>query len=1048
MMIPVKPKDAIWTDEQWQAIHDCDHNIIVSAGAGSGKTAVLSERVITNLKKGMHINEMLLLTFTKAAASEMKERIRKKIKKDKSLSGELDLIDEAYITTFDSFALSVVKKYHYLLNVSPSISIIDSSMIEIKKCEILDELFEKYYNEKNEKFLKLIGDFCIKDDKEIKSAINRINSKLDMLPNKKEYLDSYLDVYFNVEKINKDINDYVDLIKSKLSEIRDEMDEISYYVDSEYLNKLNDALSSFIESDTYDEILMNLNFKLPMLPKGSGEDAKAIKDNISVLIKKIKELCCYENLEDIKETILLTRDYVEIIIEIIKELDKLIFNYKFGYDVYEFNDIALFAIKVLRENPEVREEMKYFFKEIMIDEYQDTNDLQETFIGMIENDNVYMVGDIKQSIYRFRNANPDIFKNKYDNYSLGNGGAKIDLNKNFRSRKEVLDNINLVFNMIMDNDIGGADYVESHQMVFGNNSYIEKGSTLQNNDFEIYQYEYEVGSEYSKEEIECFMIARDIKEKLDTKYQVFDKDEGILRDISYKDFVILMDRTTNFDLYKRIFEYFGIPLAMLKDEKMNEDQDILVLNNLVQFVVKVSENKFDTEFKYLFMSILRSFLFEYSDDKIFDYFINNNYKECDLYKKTFEITEHISSLSSYELLLEIISKFNYYECLIKIGNIDSSMVKVDKILSSASNLANIGYDVYDFANYLKTIIEQDYEMKYSVNMGDSDSVKIMTIHKSKGLEYHICYFSGLYKSFNILDLKERFTYDKEYGIIVPYFKEGIGQTIYKELLSNRYILEEISEKIRLFYVALTRAKEKMILLMNYNNNVFCGSNAGVLSKNIRSKYRSLADVMNSVIGATRDYYVDKSVSELNMSKDYSLVRKSNYRDNIPISGKDIVVNEVIVNSNFIKEQSFSKYINKIIDRKSKENIELGLYIHEILENIDLKNPDYSVIEDDFIKGRVQGFVGQDLLKNVDKAKIYHEYEFIYDSDNVEYHGIIDLMLEYDDYVDIIDYKLKDIGDEHYLEQLQGYKNYIEKVTLKKVNIYLYSIIDNCIKKLS
>lgn len=1046
-MIPVKPKDAIWTDEQWQAIHDCGHNIIVSAGAGSGKTAVLSERVITNLKKGMHINEMLMLTFTKAAASEMKERIRKKIKKDKSLSGELDLIDAAYITTFDSFALSVVKKYHYLLNVSPSISIIDSSMIEIKKRELLDELFEKYYNKEDEKFLKLIGDFCVKDDKEIKSSILKINSKLDMLSNKREYLDNYLDVYFAEDRIDKDISSYVDLIKAKISEIRAEIDEISYYVDADYLDKLNASLSVFLESNTYDEIVMNSNVKLPMLPRGSEEEVKSIKENISNLIKEIKNLCCYDSLDDMKETILFTYDYVEIIIDIIRDLDKLIFDYKFQYDVYEFNDIALFAIKVLKENPEVRDEMKYFFKEIMIDEYQDTNDLQETFIGMIENDNVYMVGDIKQSIYRFRNANPDIFKNKYDNYSEGNGGVKIDLNKNFRSRKEVLENINLVFNMIMDNDIGGASYVDSHQMVFGNTSYIEKGTTGQNNDFEIYQYEYEKDLEYSKEEIECFMIAKDIKEKIESKYQVFDKDEGILRDISYKDFVILMDRTTNFDLYKRIFEYFSIPLAMLKDERMNDDQDILVLNNLVQFVIKVKDGKIDTEFKYLFMSLLRSFLFEYDDDKIFDYFVNNNYKDCELYKKAYEIGNHLFGKSSYELMIDIIDGFNYYESLIKIGNIDSSMVKVEKILDSAINLGGIGYDIYDFSNYLKTIIDDNYEMKYSVNIGDSDSVKIMTIHKSKGLEYHICYFSGLYKSFNILDLKERFTYDKEYGIIVPYFKEGIGQTIYKELLRNRYIIEEISEKIRLFYVALTRAKEKMILLMPSSDKVCNGTSAGVVSNNVRSKYRSLFDIMNSVVGATKTYYVDKKVSQLSLSKDYSLVRKNNYSENIYDCNEDIVVNEINIDNNYVSSKSFSKHTNKIIDKKIRDNIDFGLYIHEILENIDLKNPVYNTIEDNFVRDKVLGFINQDLLKDVDKSRVYHEYEFVYEKDNVEYHGIIDLMLEYDDHIDIIDYKLKDISDEHYLSQLTGYKSYIEEVSNKNTNIYLYSILDNYIKKL-
>jgi len=1047
MMIPIKPKDAIWTDEQWQAIHDCGHNIIVSAGAGSGKTAVLSERVITNLKKGMHINEMLMLTFTKAAAAEMKERIRKKIKKDKTLVGELDLIDAAYITTFDSFALSIVKKYHYLLNVSPSISIIDSAMIEIKKRELLDELFEKYYNEENERFLKLIGDFCVKDDKEIKNAILKINSKLDMLPNKREYLDTYLDNYFCNDKVNKDISSYVNLIFDKLSEISNEVDEISYYVDGEYLEKLNVSLACFLNSDSYDEIVNNSNIKLPMLPRGSEDGAKEKKENISNIIKEIKNLCCYDSLVDMKDTIFLTKDYVDIIINIIKDLDELIFEYKFQYDVYEFNDIALFAIKVLRENDEVRNEMKYFFKEIMIDEYQDTNDLQETFIGMIENDNVYMVGDIKQSIYRFRNANPDIFKNKYDNYSLNNGGVKIDLNKNFRSRKEVLDNINLVFNMIMDNDIGGADYIVSHQMVFGNNSYIEKGSTTQNNDFEIYQYSYDKKGDYSKEEIECFIIAKDIKDKIDSHYQVFDKDEGILRDICYKDFVILIDRTSSFDLYKRIFEYFGIPLAMLKDEKMNDDQDVLVLNNLFRFILKVKDGKIDTEFKYLFMSILRSFLYQYNDDKIFDYFVLNNYKNSELYMAALEIGENLYSLSSYELLLKIITKFNFYENLIKIGNINSSMVKIEKLLDSALNLASIGYDVYDFADYLKTIIDDNYEMKYSVHLGDSDSVKIMTIHKSKGLEYHICYFSLLYKSFNILDLKEKFTYDKEYGIIVPYFREGIGQTIYKELLRNRYILEEISEKIRLFYVALTRAKEKMILILPYNDNIKSSSSAGVVSNSIRSKYRSLADIMYSVSVATQSYYKDISVDSLNLTKNYGLVKNNNYSENIPGNKKKILIEEFNIDSNYINEKSFSKRTNKIISKKNSENIEFGLYIHEVLENIDFKDPDYSMIEDKFVESKVKEFFRQDILKCLEDANVYHEYEFIYDKDNIEYHGIIDLMLEYDDHIDIIDYKLKNISDDDYLNQLIGYKVYIENISSKKVDIYLYSILDNCMKKL-
>ena len=200
-----------WTSEQLQAINEEGKNIIVSAGAGSGKTAVLSERVIRKLNN-TDINKLLILTFTKEAANEMKERIRKKIKKNKELKKQLDIIDSAYITTFDSYSLSLVKKYYYLLNISPNISIIDASIINIKKEEYIEEIFDRLYEEKNNKFEKLIKDFCTKDDKEIKNYIIDLNNKLDLKLNKEEYINNYIKDYFKEETINNNIEKYINLI--------------------------------------------------------------------------------------------------------------------------------------------------------------------------------------------------------------------------------------------------------------------------------------------------------------------------------------------------------------------------------------------------------------------------------------------------------------------------------------------------------------------------------------------------------------------------------------------------------------------------------------------------------------------------------------------------------------------------------------------------------------------------------------------------------------------------------------------------------------------
>lgn len=1043
-MIPIKPSDAIWTDEQWNAIYDKGHNIIVSAGAGSGKTAVLSERVIENLKSGMSIKEVLLLTFTKAASLEMKTRIRNKIKKNPSLSKELSLIDEAYITTFDSFALSIVKKYHYILNISPNVSIIDGSLIRIKKKEILTNIFDKYYENRNEKFLKLISDFCIKDDKEIFDSILSIYSKIDLKYNKNEYLDNYINEYFNIDRINNDIKDYEKLLMSKFEELDYLIEDMSYYIDSDYITNLRLSVSNLISSKTYDEIVSNLSVEIPRLPKGSTDEVKEKKELINDVIKNIKSLCTYKNREEIMSSILSTKDYKEVIIDILKDFDKYVMSYKYENDIYEFTDIANLAIKLVKENVSVKEGLKSSFKEIMIDEYQDTNDLQEILINMISDNNVYMVGDIKQSIYRFRNANPDIFKEKYNKYSNHIGGEKIDLNKNFRSREEVLNNINLLFNKVMDESIGGADYIKSHQMIFGNKSYIKKGKTLQNYDFELYSYMYDKKSEYSKEEIEAFIIAKDILSKVKGNYQIFDKDTSVLRNAEYSDFVILMDRTTNFDLYKKIFLYLGIPLELYKDETMNEDTDIIVLNNLIKFTIKLDTGVYDKELEYLFTSIMRSFLCESIDEKIFDTIKNKTILTSPLANKVRKIK--LNNKSSYEIINDLINEFDFYNKLITIGNESASSVKLNSILSNAKTTSSIGYDINSFSEYLDNVIKEKIDIKYTIHSGVSNSVKIMTIHKSKGLEFPICYFSGLYKPFNISDIKEKFTYSNKYGIITPYFDEGVAETIYKHLLKNDYLKEEISEKIRLFYVALTRAKEKMILVMPYEE-IVNGKESDLVSNVVRSKYKSLLDIVSSTLVSLTKYVIVIDYNKSGITKDYSLLIKKDFKSGIEKSTEVLNVNELLVENETLIDKHYSKENNKLITSDVKKNMKFGKYVHEVLEYFDLKKKDYSYIKDEFIKNKIISFSNLPIFDNVNDANIFHEYEFIYTLNNTKYHGVIDLMLEYPSHIDIIDYKLSDVTDINYISQLNGYKEYISSITKKPVNVYLYSIINEKISSL-
>lgn len=1042
-----------WTKEQQQAIDETGTNIIVSAGAGSGKTAVLTARTMRIIESGTHINELLILTFTKAAAAEMKERIRKSlIKKSKELpelEKEVSLIDQSYITTFDSFALSIVKKYHYLLNISNNIAISEASIIDMKKNEIIDEVFEYYYSINNEQFKKLIYDFCVKDDNDLKKCILKIANKVDSYTDREGYIKNYINVYFSEDYTNKCVEEYESILLNTIEEINKLYYKLSLYTDADYNEKLVETLSPLFNSKSINDIYKVIGLvKLPVL-RNAEEETKLIKEELNSKIKELKDtVYTYGEKEEIINNIKKTRDYTEIIINIVKEYLDRLHEYKKENEIYDFQDIALLSIKVVKENKEVREELKNTFKEIMIDEYQDTNDIQETFISMIENNNVYMVGDIKQSIYRFRDANPYIFKNKYDNYSQHNNGVKIDLVKNFRSRREVLSNINEVFDLIMDNRVGGAEYQESHRMVYGNTSYIEEGLTNYNYDFKILEYEVPEDKSYSKEEIEIFTIARDIEKKIKDKYQVFDKDEKVLKDISYKDFVILMDRVSEFDTYKKVFEYLGIPLTLYKDDKLNNSDDIYIIKNIIDLIVNINTNNYDSKFKYDFISIARSYLFELTDQEIFNYFKNNTFKESIVYKTFKPISDNLNSKSIPELFEEIINKTNMYEKIIKVGNMDSSSIRISKLMDIASNLSNLGYDIYSFKNYLNELLDSEYDMKYSTTQSDSDSVKIMTIHKSKGLEYHICYYSGLYKQFNISDLKDRFMIDNKYGIITPYFNEGINESVIKYLVKYHYIEEEISERIRLFYVALTRAKETMILLTPKEDEIeYEMDDNNTISVNVRRKYRSFSAIMDSIKFKLNKYYETINIDDIELTKDYLYKNKKENE----LSEEKINIFKVIpiadIKQEVIEQKHFSKNIHELISKDIKNNIDLGLEMHETLELIDFINPNYDIIENKFIKEKVEKLLNNDMFKNIKEANIYKEHEFIYIKDNNEYHGIIDLMMEYNDHIDIVDYKLNNIKDDNYLKQLNGYKEYIESITNKEINIYLYSIIGETLEKL-
>ncbi len=1028
-----------WTKEQEEAIYTSGKNIIVSAGAGSGKTAVLSERVLHKIEEGTHVNELLILTFTRAAADEMKDRIRKKISGKEELKKELTLLNSSYITTFDSFALSVVKKYHYLLNITDNINITDESIVKIQNKKILDLIFERSY--KNIRFQELIKKYCIKTDKVLKENILSIALKIDGFIDPFGFIDNVYNNFFNENNVDNLLKTYESIINDLKKTIELEIENMSLYFDSDYIEKVNDAVYNILNADI-DELHLYSTVKLPTVPRGSSEEAKASKDSLKKACDKLLSYGNYGTINDIKNDIYSTKDTVLTILDIIKEFLLEIEKYKKENDIYTFNDISKLSIKILKENENIREELKNSFKEIMIDEYQDTNDVQETFIGMISNNNVYMVGDIKQSIYRFRGSNPEIFKEKYNNYSKDIGGYKIDLIKNFRSRSEVLDNINKIFCLIMDYNLGSAEYSVSHQMVYGNTAYDTEKVNGFNYNFRVLEYlNKQKESGFSDIEVEIFTIAKDIKNKLDNNFQVFDKEDGKLRNATYNDFVIILDRSKYFDDFKKIFEYFDIPLTILKDGKLNSTTDILLIKNLVDFIIKIKEDVYDIDFKYDFISIARSFLYEYSDEYIFDIVTNNKIKETTIYNDLSTLSDKLNSYTSSLLFNDILDVTDFYNKLNKVGDYEEVNVRLKTINSLSSSLSSLGLSIMDFRDYLTDIIENDEDIKYATYTKEGNSVKILTIHKSKGLEYPICYFADLDHEFNTSELKDKFIVDKKYGLIVPSNLEEIDNSLLKEMYKYDFNREEVSEKIRLFYVALTRAREQMIIVLpDKETRTLEKNNDGVIEEIRRLSFNKLSSFIYGIKNYLYSYFEQIDVEKLGLTKNYLYPKKivqetlNNIKDNINVEEINIV-NEVV------EEKHFSKETNKIITKEENDLMKFGTKVHEIFELLDFRNIDLSLVDNKFIRNKVEKFLSNDLLKNISNANIYKEYEFIYNKDNNEYHGIIDLMLEYDNHIDIIDYKLKGITDENYIKQLNGYKEYIEKISNKNVSTYLYSILD-------
>ena len=651
--------DTKWTNEQLQAIETRRCNLLVAAAAGSGKTAVLVERIIriiTNEENPVDIDKLLVVTFTSAAASEMRERIATAISKSlekspnsKNLQRQLTLLSRANITTMHSFCLDVIKNYFYTIDLDPSFRIGDETEAILMKNEIIEELFEEYYEEDNEDFKKLIEAYSSsKDDEKLKEMILSLYRFSMSGPWPQQWLKEKAED-FNISTLEEfdksewvkvlrdnlrvELNGFLNMYKRAIEIINDtsglEPYLDAFYSDYNYLENAYESLNGGL-NDIYIALNSISFIKLKTVKKNQVSDENAqnavknirdsVKKKVKGLIESTFEFTPQEALDGIIGVYPFMKTLASITLEFLRRFDEK----KREKNILDFNDLEHLCLKILIDKDEnnniipskVADYFREFFDEVLVDEYQDSNSVQETMIDLVsrrslKEANVFMVGDVKQSIYRFRQAKPELFLDKYNKYSLkeGKSNRKIQLYKNFRSRQEVIEGVNYIFKMVMSQTVGELEYTNEETLNLGADfkSTNDENSIL-GGDIELHildksgivkEENIDVSDEESegKEEeedidaitLEAKIVSKRIKELFEPKdgkkFKVFDKDTNEYRDVRYKDIVILLRATKNWaEIFLDELGSEGIPVYADTGSGYFESIEIRTIMSLLKVI--------------------------------------------------------------------------------------------------------------------------------------------------------------------------------------------------------------------------------------------------------------------------------------------------------------------------------------------------------------------------------------------------------------------------------------------------------------------------------
>lgn len=856
-----------WTEQQKNAIYATDGSVLVSAAAGSGKTAVLVERVInliTRSENPIDVDRMLIVTFTRAAAAEMRERISKAINKllendpyNSNLLKQKQLLYTASISTIDSFCSDVVREYFHALGVSRDFRIADEGEFDVLRKTALDNAFNTFYSSDSDEFIALLDAFSSKGgDVNLRETVLKISTFLSTQPFPEKWLDNMLSNYCEssvTESIwGKIIIDYTKssihhainltqnslkilendekLKKSFAPKIEDDLVFLENLLKKLYSNSWNDICSA-VFSFTAGRLTP---------PKGYKDNPLkiAVADNRDEVKSAIKSVQLYfanseeEVLAEMKELQGLVSTLFDLVREYIKEFDAL----KSKKNVLSFSDIELLTVKLLAEPKDdgyektpAADEISNRYDAVIVDEFQDVNDVQDLIFKCvsIEENNIFVVGDVKQSIYGFRQAKPQIFidrKNSYEKFDEKNPTypATIILDKNFRSRKEVCDTVNFIFSHLMSKQSAQMDYTKDEMLNVGA-SYPESSAC----DFEISLIEKSVFDGFDYAEIEARFIANKIHSMLKSGFLV--KDGDIQRKATYGDFAVILRSTKNTaQTYVKTLIDCGIPAFSENKENSFEAKEIKVILNLLRVIDNPALD-------IPLLSVMCSPIYGFTPDEL------SQIRADERYSNLYAAVKKYSSKSAKakEFLSQLEQLKNYsYTCSVDdlIGKIydttaigaittavkggEAPMRNLDLLRIYARSYESNGYKTLsDFISYIDKLMENGTQLPAASSDSDSlNGVRVLSIHASKGLEYPVCFLADTAKQFNKTDLRSNVLIDSVAGLGIKK-RDGICRynTLPRLAVEIEISQNEIAEELRVLYVALTRAKEKLIAVASKSN---------------------------------------------------------------------------------------------------------------------------------------------------------------------------------------------------------------------------------------